>query len=114
MLFNPNFIINKTKVKIYIIFNFIKCLLFKSTLLNSYNVIYLLNNIKRFNKGLFVKLLITNIIKASITSLFILKRGTCTFKRLFNKGKSKKANLILFNIIIIKGFLINIVLKALF
>jgi hypothetical protein len=36
------------------------------------------------------------------------------FKGLFNKGKGKKVDFILFNIAIIKGFLINIVLKALF
>jgi hypothetical protein len=57
---------------------------------------------------------VTNIIKASITLLPILRRGTCTFKGLLNKSKSKKVNLILLNIAIIKGFLINIVLEALF
>jgi uracil phosphoribosyltransferase len=57
---------------------------------------------------------VTNIIKASITLLPILRRGTCTFKGLLNKTKSKKVNLILLNIAIIKGFLINIVLEALF
>jgi hypothetical protein len=104
MLFNPNFIVNKTKARIYIIFNKIKYLLFKSTLLNNYNIIYLINNIKHFNKGSFIKLLITNIIKANITLLFILKYSTCIFKILFNKSKSKKVNLILFNIITIKRF----------
>jgi hypothetical protein len=57
-----------------------------------------------------------NIIKANITLLFILKYNTYIFKGLFNKSKSKskKVNYFFFNIIIIKGFLINIVLKALF
>jgi hypothetical protein len=85
-----------------------------SILFNNYKAIYLINNIKYFNKGFFIKLLVINIIKANITLLFILKYNTYIFKGLFNKGKSKKVNLILFNIIIIKGFLINIVLKALF
>jgi hypothetical protein len=53
-----------------------------------------------------------NIIKANITLLFILKYNTYIFKRLFNKSKDKKINFILFNIIIIKRFLINIVLKT--
>jgi hypothetical protein len=70
--------------------------------------------VKRLNKGSFIKSLVINIIKANITLLFILKYSTCTFKRLFNKDKGKKTDFILFNIIIIKGFLINIVLKALF
>jgi hypothetical protein len=69
--------------------------------------------VKRFNKGSFIKSLIINIIKANITLLFILKYNTCTFKGLLNKNKSKKVNFILLNIIIIKGFLINIILKAL-
>jgi hypothetical protein len=57
---------------------------------------------------------VTNTIKASITLLFILKYNTYIFKGLLNKGKSKKVDFILLNITIIKGFLINIVLKALF
>jgi hypothetical protein len=70
--------------------------------------------VKRLDKASFIKSLITNIIKASITLLFILRHSTCIFKGLLNKSKSKKVDLILFNIIIIKGFFINIVLKALF
>jgi hypothetical protein len=58
-------------------------------------------------------LLVINIIKANITLFPILKYSTCTFKGLFNKNKSKKVNFIFFNVIIIKRFLINIVLKAL-
>jgi hypothetical protein len=70
--------------------------------------------VKCLDKASFIKSLITNIIKASTTLLLILRRGTYTFKGLLNGIKSKKVNLILFNIAIIKGFLINIVLKALF
>ena len=75
---------------------------------------HLINNVKRFDKASFIKFLVTNIIKSSITLLLILKRSICTFKGLLNKIKGKKVNLILLDIIIIKGFLINIVLKALF
>jgi hypothetical protein len=63
--------------------------------------------VKHLNKAPFIKSLITNIIKASTTLLPILRRSTCRIK-------GKKVDVILFNIIIIKGFLINIVLKALF
>jgi hypothetical protein len=74
---------------------------------------HLVNDVKSLDKASFIKSLVTNIIKASITLLLILKRGTCTFKGLLNKSKSKKVDFILFNIAIVKGFLINIVLKAL-
>jgi hypothetical protein len=72
------------------------------------------NDVKHLDKASFIKSLVINIIKASTTLLFILKRGTCTFKGLLNKSKGKKVNLILLNIAIVKGFLINIILKALF
>jgi hypothetical protein len=71
------------------------------------------NDIKRLDKASFIKSLVTDIIEASTTSLPILGHGTCTFKGLLNKTKSRKVNLILLDVAIIKGFLINIVLKAL-
>jgi hypothetical protein len=71
------------------------------------------NDVKHLDEASFIKSLITNIIKASTTLLLILGRGTCTFKRLLNKTESRKVDLILLDIAIIKGFLINIVLKAL-
>jgi hypothetical protein len=71
------------------------------------------NDAKRLNKGSFIKSLVTNIIKASITLLPILEYSTRTFKGLLNKSKGKKVNLILLNVAIIKGFLVNIILKAL-
>jgi hypothetical protein len=73
-----------------------------------------MNDVKRLDKASFIKSLVTDIIKASITLLLILKRGTCTFKGLLNGTKGKKVNLILLDVAIVKGFLVNIVLKALF
>jgi hypothetical protein len=75
---------------------------------------HLINNVRRLDKGSFIKSLVINTIKARTTSLPILKYSTRTFKGLLNKSESKKVDFILFNIVIIKGFLINIVLKALF
>jgi predicted AAA+ superfamily ATPase len=75
---------------------------------------HLVNDVKRLDKASFIKSLVTNTIKASTTLLPILRRSTRTFKRLLNGIKGKKVDFILFNIAIIKGFLINIVLKALF
>jgi hypothetical protein len=70
--------------------------------------------VKRLDKASFIKSLVTNTAEASTTLLPILKRGTCTFKGLLNGIKGKKVDLILLNIVIVKGFLINIVLKAIF
>jgi hypothetical protein len=45
--------------------------------------------------------------------LLITRHGTRTSKGLFNKRDSKKVNLILRDVVVIKGFYVNIVLKAL-
>ena len=113
-LLDPTLIIAGPSIKIYITLNFSKHLLLKSTLFNNYNVIYLVNNKERLNKGSFIKLLIKLVIKARTFILLIIRHGTCTFKGLFNKRDSKRVNLILCNVVIVKGFYINIVLKALF
>jgi hypothetical protein len=73
----------------------------------------LVNDVKRLDKASFIKSLVTDTVEASIISLPILGRGTRTFKGLLNKTKGRKVDLILLNVAIIKGFLINIVLKAL-
>jgi hypothetical protein len=70
--------------------------------------------VKRLDKAFFIKSLVANTVEASTTSLPILRRGTRTFKELLNKIKGKKVDFILLDIAIVKGFLINIVLKALF
>ena len=73
-----------------------------------------MNDVKRLDKASFIKSLVTNTVEASITSLPVLGRGTRTFKGLLNGIEGRKVDLILLDIAIIKGFLINIVLKALF
>jgi wobble nucleotide-excising tRNase len=74
---------------------------------------YLVNNKERLDKGSFVKLLIELVIKAKTFILLILRHGTYTFKGLFNKRDGKRVNLVLCNVVIIKGFYVNIVLEAL-
>jgi hypothetical protein len=71
------------------------------------------NDVKRLDKASFIKSLVTDTVEASTTLLFILRRGTCTFKGLLNGTKGRKVDLILLNVAIVKGFLVNIVLKAL-
>jgi hypothetical protein len=100
-------------IRIYATLDFLKHLLLESTLFNNYNAIHLVNNKERLNKGNFVKLLIKLVVKAKTFILLILRHGTCTFKGLFNKRDSKRVNLILRDVVVVKGFYINIVLKAL-
>jgi hypothetical protein len=99
-------------IKIYVILDFLKHLLLKSTLFNNYNVIYLVNNKERLNKGSFVKLLVKLVIEVKTFILLISRYSTYTFKGLFNKRDGKKINLVLRDVVIVKGFYINIVLKA--
>jgi hypothetical protein len=82
-------------------------------LFNNYNTTHLVNNKKRLNKGNFVKLLVELVVKARTFILLITKRGTRTFKRLFNKRDGKRVNLVLRDVVIVKGFYINIVLEVL-
>jgi hypothetical protein len=82
-------------------------------LFNNYNTIYLVNNKERLNKGSFVKLLVELVVKARTSILLITRRGTHTFKGLFNKRDGKRVNLVLYDVVIVKGFHINIVLEAL-
>jgi hypothetical protein len=82
-------------------------------LFNNYNATYLVNNKERLNKGSFIKLLIELVIKVKTFILLITRRGTRTFKGLFNKRDGKRVNLVLRDVVIVKGFYINIVLEAL-
>jgi hypothetical protein len=101
-------------IRIYATLDFSKHLLLKSTLFDNYSAMHLVNNKERLNKGSFVKLLIELVIKVKTFILLIIRHGTCTFKGLFNKRDSKRVNLVLRDVVIVKGFYINIVSEALF
>jgi hypothetical protein len=81
-------------------------------LFNNYNVIHLVNNKERLNKGSFVKLLVELVVEVRTFILLIIRHGTCTFKGLFNKRDGKRVNLVLCDVVVVKGFYINIVLEA--
>jgi hypothetical protein len=100
-------------IRIYATLDFLKHLLLESTLFDNYSAMYLVNNKERLNKGSFVKLLVELVIEARTFVLLIIRRGTRTFKGLFNKRDSKRVNLVLYDVAIVKGFYINIVLEAL-
>jgi hypothetical protein len=74
---------------------------------------HLVNSKLLLNKNTFIKLSINNYIKASIIIFLITSYKIYTFKNIFlNSKRNKTINLILKNIAIIKGFYINLILKA--
>jgi len=101
-----------SNIRIYSILDFLKYLLLKSILLDNYNIIYIINNIHLFNKGLFIPEYREYIIKIKSSSLLIFNYNIYIIKNILNRKKNK-INLILNNIIIIKGFHVNIILETL-
>jgi hypothetical protein len=84
-----------------------------SILINNYKVIYLVNNKDLLKPNIFIKVIINKSIKAGLFTLLIIKRSIRVIKRaLSNKLRLIIIDLILEDIIIIKGFYINIILKA--
>jgi hypothetical protein len=93
--------------------NFAKYLLLTNTLLNNYKLIYLINNKDLLKLKLVIKALYNKYIKAKSLSFLISKYSIKVIKRALNSTNSfSLADLVLNNIIIIKGFYINIILKA--
>jgi hypothetical protein len=73
----------------------------------------LVNSKDLLKLGSFVKALFNKCIKAGSSSLLILGRGIKVIKKAINKATSLNIkDLRLFNIIVIKGFYINIVSEA--
>ena len=97
----------------YIILNFARYPLLASTLLNNYNAIYLVNNKDLLKLGLFVKALYNKCVKAKSLSFLILEYSIKVIKKALNSTNSfSLEDLVLNNIIVVKGFYINIILKA--
>ena len=64
------------------------------------------------NKGTFINERFGYTVKAGSSSLLIISYSTCIIKGILNRQNREKANLELTNIIVIKGFYINIIFKA--
>jgi hypothetical protein len=98
---------------LYVTLNFAKYPLSASTLLDNYKAIYLVNNKDLLKPGLFVKAFYNKYIEAGSSSFLILRYSIKVIKKALNGTNSLSlANLVLNNIIIIKGFYINIILEA--
>ena len=113
ILVNPILIIQSPGQGIYIILDFLRYLLFQSILLDNYSTIYLVNNKDLINSSTFIKAKINNYVKVGITSFPIIRYNTYIIKNVVNRpaGLYTK-DLILYNIIVIKGFYINIISEA--
>jgi hypothetical protein len=99
-------------LRVYLILDFSWHLLLKSMLLNNYSAMYVINDVQMLDKGTFIKELLKCIIKVRSSSLLVISRNTCTIKSILN-GKNSKVNLVLRNVIVVKGFHVNIMFKAL-
>ena len=93
--------------------DFAKYPLSASTLLNNCKVIYLINNKDLLEPGSFIKASYNKCVEAGSSSFSILGRGTKVIRKTLNSTSSfSSANLILNDIVIVKGFYVNIILKA--
>jgi hypothetical protein len=93
--------------------DFAKYPLSASTLLDNYKAMHLINNKDLLEPGLFVKASYNKCVEAGSSSFLILRYGTKVIKKTLNGTSSfSSANLVLNDIIVIKGFYINIILKA--
>jgi len=93
--------------------DFLRHLLLANTLLNNYSVIYLVNSKDLLELRSFIKASFNKCVKAGSSSLLILGYSTKVIKKAINGAISPNIeNLRLSDIIIIKGFYINIVSEA--
>jgi hypothetical protein len=93
--------------------DFLRYPLLASTLLDNCSAIYLVNSKDLLKLKSFVKALFNKCIKAGSSSFLILGRSIKVIKKAINKAISPNIeDLHLSDIIIIKGFYINIVFKA--
>jgi hypothetical protein len=93
--------------------DFSRYLLSTSMLLNNYSVIYLINSKELLELRSFIKVAYKKCVEASSFSFPILEYSKKVIKKALNSIISLNSeDLILLNIIVIKGFYINIVSKA--
>ena len=84
-----------------------------STLFNNYSILNLINEILKLEPGTFIKAIKTETVKSGLGALSILRHRTYILRGILNRANSNnKRDLILKNIVIVKGFYINIISKA--
>jgi hypothetical protein len=84
-----------------------------STLFNNCNTLNLVNKISKLKPSTFIKAIKTEIVKSGLGALPILRHKTYILRGILNKASSNsKRDLILKNIVVVKGFHTNIISKA--
>jgi hypothetical protein len=87
--------------------------LFASTLLNNYSITHLVNSKELLELRSFIKVAYNKCVEAGSFSLLILRYGKRVIKKVLNSVASLNSeDLTLLDIIIIKGFYINIISEA--
>ena len=99
---------------IYAALDFSKHPLSESTLLDNCGATHLVNSIELLDPGSFVKAQVSAVVEAGTSSLPVIRRGTRTLKSIVNGRNRKKVDLVLSNVAVVEGFIINIVSEALF
>ena len=85
----------------------------ESTLLNNGAATHLVNSVTLLKPKTFIKLTNDNCVKAGTSSLIIKGRGTRVFKgALYSPNRLNTKDLRLFNVVVVKGFNVNIILEA--
>ena len=112
-LINPLLITPTLKQGVYATLNFSRYPLFISTLLDNYSAIYLVNSKELLKLGSFIKVAYNKCVKAGSFSFPILRYNKRVIKKVLNNIISLNSeDLILSDIIIVKGFYINIISEA--
>ena len=93
--------------------NFTRYLLSASILLDNYNVMHLVNSKDLLELGSFVKAFYNKCVEAGSLSLLILGCGKRVIKKALNSVASLNSeDLVLSNVIVVKGFYINIIFES--
>jgi hypothetical protein len=84
-----------------------------STLFNNCDTLNLINKILKLKSNTFIKAIRIKIVESGLDALSILRHRTYILRRILNRASNNsKRDLILKNIIVVKGFYINIISKA--
>ena len=112
MVLDPILLTGVPGLGVYLILDFSRYSLSESTLLDNCSVMYMVNNVRILDEGIFINERSGCTVKAGSSSLPIISCDTCTIKCILN-GKNDKVDLVLRDVIVVEGFHMNIVSEAL-
>jgi hypothetical protein len=112
LVLNLILFIRAPRLGVYSTLDFLQHLLSESTLLDNCNAMHVVNDVQMLNERTFIKELPRCTVKARSSSLLVIGRNTYTIKSILNR-KNSKVDLVLRNMVMVKGFHVNIMFKAL-